>query len=592
MSDNDEKTVVVPEAPTEEKTVVEPKVSAEDKTVVESNAPVEEKTAVEPNAPVEEKTAVEPNASVEEKTAVEPKVLAEDKSVSEPETTTDNAEAFVASEEEKTTLENDMTSAVEEKQQNLSDIEKALDKSDEASANKKSKVKIIVGTIVGLIAAAAIVFAIIFFLPQNRVTRALDTGYKFLSEEQWEEAIVSFDKAIAIDNNCIKAYAGELQAYVAIGDQERLEDFYEAAIDMLDSVDDMLIEENQDEVIELYLGAKKVYTKDLEKVAEILEEGLEKTGDNKIKEELVDTYVEIADGYVGSGDYEKALKIIDRLLELDEKANSVQECGENCLNKYMEYLFSQHRFDEIRALINKYKDKIPGAAYGDYLSRIAEVEAKEAQINALMQKVYDAMAAEDFATMCEIDGSDEAQEVYELIDGDNYAYIPSGAATGTGSVLCKFDRGYYFYYGDVANGVKTGNGIAFISQEGDGYKVMRGSWSGDKPNGQVAIKAIGDRFADSKSSFNSDESGTMINGLWDGFVDSKIYWAGQTFNVSFSATEGRITEDKTAEFNRKFGYNEKRFVFAYDGQPYGYFVWSFLSDPNHTIGWYGCADED
>lgn len=49
-----------------------------------------------------------------------------------------------------------------------------------------------------------------------------DLGLRYLSESNYEEAILAFTKAIEIDEKHADAYVGRAQAYVALGTEEAL----------------------------------------------------------------------------------------------------------------------------------------------------------------------------------------------------------------------------------------------------------------------------------------------------------------------------------------------------------------------------------
>lgn len=75
--------------------------------------------------------------------------------------------------------------------------------------------------IIGAVAVVLIALIIgigIYNKPANRLTRQLDLGNRYLEEQNYEQAIVEFDKSIAIDSMCVDAYLGKAQAYEGMGD--------------------------------------------------------------------------------------------------------------------------------------------------------------------------------------------------------------------------------------------------------------------------------------------------------------------------------------------------------------------------------------
>ena len=64
----------------------------------------------------------------------------------------------------------------------------------------------------------------IYNTPENRLQRQLNLGNKYLEEQQYEEAVLAFDRAIAIDEACVEAYLGKAEAYIGLEDYEMVVD--------------------------------------------------------------------------------------------------------------------------------------------------------------------------------------------------------------------------------------------------------------------------------------------------------------------------------------------------------------------------------
>lgn len=82
--------------------------------------------------------------------------------------------------------------------------------------DKKVKQRIIV---IAILVATVIGFHI-YNMPENRLARVLDLGQKYLLEEDYEQAIVDFNKALEIDSKDVDAYLGIADAYVGMGNVE------------------------------------------------------------------------------------------------------------------------------------------------------------------------------------------------------------------------------------------------------------------------------------------------------------------------------------------------------------------------------------
>lgn len=82
--------------------------------------------------------------------------------------------------------------------------------------NKKNRI-IVILLLLGIAVTVFLGF-IIYNIPSNRLARQLDLGEKYLEEENYEQAVVEFDKVIAIDPMCVDAYLGKAEAYAGLGD--------------------------------------------------------------------------------------------------------------------------------------------------------------------------------------------------------------------------------------------------------------------------------------------------------------------------------------------------------------------------------------
>lgn len=110
-----------------------------------------------------------------------------------------------------------------------------------------------------------------------------DLGVRYLSEANYEEAVIAFTAAIEIDPRQASAYVGRGDTYIASGEtQENLaaaQADYEQAVE-LDTAN-----------ADAYLGMADVCIRrgDFDRVLEILREGLEKTGgDQRIADKLAE----------------------------------------------------------------------------------------------------------------------------------------------------------------------------------------------------------------------------------------------------------------------------------------------------------------
>lgn len=107
-----------------------------------------------------------------------------------------------------------------------------------------------------------------------------DLGVRYLSDGNYEEAIIAFTAAIEIDPKQADAYIGRGDAYIGSGETE--ENLAAALADY------QSVLELDDTRADAYLGMADVYIRqgDYEKAQDILERGYEKTGDQSISDKL------------------------------------------------------------------------------------------------------------------------------------------------------------------------------------------------------------------------------------------------------------------------------------------------------------------
>lgn len=137
-----------------------------------------------------------------------------------------------------------------------------------------------------------------------------------------------------------------------------------------------------------YLHKAQIYEDldDIDMALQTLEEGLERTGNAQIKDKLVECYLSQAEEYTRKADYEEALEVYDKLLELDRENTQLQTDVGNCLVKYINLLMEQGLYDEARVLIEKYQDKVSGI---DFQTILDEILVRE-NIDLLLEgKRYD-----------------------------------------------------------------------------------------------------------------------------------------------------------------------------------------------------------
>ena len=155
------------------------------------------------------------------------------------------------------------------------------------SSKKKNNKGIMIGIIIAVVIALAVAIGLgIYNSPENRMSRQLDLGQKYLEEQNYEQAVVAFNEVIEIDDRCLEAYLGGMEAYAMLGDAENRKVLCEKALGVVREFSAEEIEADKEDVTLLYLAAKTVYAGDDEKILEILQEGYDLTGDERLEAKI------------------------------------------------------------------------------------------------------------------------------------------------------------------------------------------------------------------------------------------------------------------------------------------------------------------
>ncbi len=458
---------------------------------------------------------------------------------------------------------------------------------------RQRTVKILIGTMSVVI--VLIIGVIIYNLPENRLNRQLQLGQAYLVELRYEEAIIAFNEAIEIDDRCMEAYIGGIEAYLNTENTQEMMTFYERAREASKTLEGEALLYNQSFIESIYLYADQIYVGDLVKITEAFEEGFGITESEDIKGQLKSYYLEMTDIYVGQNQYDEALAIYERLLELNLENTDVLSGLSNCLSVYLEALFEQKDFEKVKEVIEKYQRYPLGLNFTDILVRVEELQKIEEENIAFMQKVYDAMANKEYEVLQELHGSEESVAFITRMEEKQYIYHPAEKGKlGVGIYLWDVPKifwnagksSYYFYYGEYVDGQREGEGSTFYddnSQDGYSYKTFEGSWQQDHPNGYGEETWT---LFNSESDFYQTvkHKGNIKDGLWDGEINVEADYNGLTVKMlPYISVEGVPTEDRTEAYISSKGLSARLvpgYVYTYghgDGEGSTGEIWDWRS---------------
>lgn len=109
----------------------------------------------------------------------------------------------------------------------------------------KRKITIILTIIISIVLLMIIGVGGVKVVNANKINNSLELGIKYLTEGNYEEAIITFEKVINIDNKNINAYIALADAYIA-------DENYEKAIDIYINAESNVKQNDKKTIIELF----------------------------------------------------------------------------------------------------------------------------------------------------------------------------------------------------------------------------------------------------------------------------------------------------------------------------------------------------
>lgn len=173
-------------------------------------------------------------------------------------------------------------------------------------SKNQEKTVITIAIIIGVLALIFGIFTFYWTRPAQRYQRLIGSAEKYLADEDYEQALLAFEKAIYIDPKAVKAYIGKAETYeqyarkISAEDEEKAVLLYEKAIDTWGLIGDLredstesnqaiarlymnqgelLKDSDEEKSYEVYQKAYDIYSKMSEDGNDEAEEALEKIKD-------------------------------------------------------------------------------------------------------------------------------------------------------------------------------------------------------------------------------------------------------------------------------------------------------------------------
>ncbi len=154
----------------------------------------------------------------------------------------------------------------------------------------KSKLFIAMASLLTVIAATAVISINVSHSVDDLQVK-LDLGNKYVSELDYENAIIAYEEALEIDPYCLDAYLGLSDAYLALGQEDM-------AIEIMEQAKELLPEN-----VDIYVSLAQLYASQGQTslAVSILEEGIETTGSDRLKDMLGEYWPEDAKTELAAG---------------------------------------------------------------------------------------------------------------------------------------------------------------------------------------------------------------------------------------------------------------------------------------------------
>lgn len=395
-------------------------------------------------------------------------------------------------------------------------------------------IKIII-PMVAVVAAGVIGLIVYAFSPSARISRILKTAEKYLSEQNYEQAIAEFEHAIAIDERCTKAYIGMLTAYDGL-DDENIGEYYEEVLRIISGWDADYIDRVEDDIVVIIEDAKMVCPDDLTKQFDSFEVGMGLVESEKIRELFVKTGTELIEDSFQNEEYEAAIRIVDRLLVYDD-SDTVVDSLIVLLKKYIDVLINEQKYDRALELIDKYAYLFKDDYFDILRNKITELKEYYTQTIYFLSEIAQNCQAMDYEEVYTLMQSNEYEEILKHTKevGDIKAYETPYGYVGVYIMDSMRFGGSMVYYGGYDGELRSGHGEWLAYEDGNNYHAS-GEWSNDAPNGTQHVVEWNSSLNESVTYRILD--GNTVEGLWDGEVlwqfdvsDESVF---ETFPVRFS----------------------------------------------------------
>lgn len=423
---------------------------------------------------------------------------------------------------------------------------------------------------------------------------AYDQACTYYSEENYEEAINFYQKALNYPSNSefeiviklsnayieLEEYdeaAELLQAYYDKTKSKEIRNKVEQTIDLLiDSEYEATIDrgnkysqaQEYNKAVREYLRAYRLKPEnekaleliiaayldnsEIEKARQALEEAREQCTQEvykKLRKEIdlaavkeqYNALLEEADESFYNESYEECFKIY-------RKAVQLLPYERDAYNAIVNAYIALQKYDKAIETIKNYEAQYKYSELEHILDRIEEEKETQDMISGLLKKIYYALSDGDI------------EELISILYGDDYrSYIKEGttyyynAVEKRASTQIPVKKGLiiygsgYIYGGHFSNGKRSGRGRYFgLTTDALGYLLYTGEWKEDLPNGEGVLNTVMQvPYNNQQQQFVVTVQGTYRNGFEDGMMRRDFYLGTSYFgSLEYNCAAGTPKEKK------------------------------------------------
>lgn len=422
-----------------------------------------------------------------------------------------------------------------------------------------------VGIVVAAVGISAVLVVCAFIAAGSATTSALrriELGNRYLNELDYEQAIAAFEDALDIDPKNEHALQGLMEAACQSGDYEKLSAAYDFFADLQGETSAQILEQMEAQLEQI--TREQTYNR----VAALVEDadyagaGEYITSLADADEELVRLKAQLllkrAEIEWKNGNYEASFALLQEALGYpevsDQAKNDLLRVTENYVIECMNHQDYGNALEKIEYLQQVRNDQ----SLDDYLTLILERMETDTRLQEMIEALNQAFEADDVKQITALMQQDEFKESGKQIRTVFYSQSLKNSAVpeGMGTAIYVYDGNLYVYYGSFSDGVRSGRGRWYCSDEKDRLVKYDLTWVNDLPNGEgkeevyenFSIFGYGGVLLETRTSHNTYSFQT-VNGVMEGEVKSHGRVTGlYSYDLVFHLKNGYASRIEPGEY--------------------------------------------